>query len=294
MSTDVDTASDVVAAVEKVDAAKQRKQELANLVTGFSGRFGSILPSHMHRDGNGGEMFSALALMALRKPEIAEAALNDPQKFLSALVQSARLGHQPGTEAFYLVPVAPKYGQPRVIEGWEGYRGIVERLYRAGVVTSVRAQVVRENDLYEYEEGMLHPRWAKPQKFASDAMRGERIGVFAYAKLLRGGVEVFSAPQELGADQVAMRKAMSKGSTGEHSPWVKWTDSMWMKCVARELEKWVPSSAEYQFHMMGSAVRVREISQAEGLPEPSEPMATVEGEIVEGDGWPEVAKAAEQ
>lgn len=275
--------------VERQQDIKTRKLELANLVTGFSPKFDAIVPSHMN-----GDMFASLALMSLRKPEVAEAALNDMQAFLSALVHSARLGHHPGTENYYLVPFSPKKGDPRIIQGIEGYRGIVDRLYRAGIVTSVHARVVRENDLYRMEEGMDHPMWAPPKKFASVEERGKRIGVYAYAKMadqMNPSIERYSRVIEFTPEDVEARRAMNYGSNSSYSPWVKWTDEMWQKCPTRTLEKWVPSSVEYRRHMYASAIRVQEISQEEGLPEPAEPMAAVDGELVED--WPETRQPRE-
>ncbi|MCT4574537.1 recombinase RecT, partial [Bacillus thuringiensis] len=74
-----------------------------------------------------------VALGILRsKPEITQAAANDPGRFLFAMHSAARLGLEPGTDEFYLVPFAPKKGQPRVILGIPGYQGLVELMYRAG------------------------------------------------------------------------------------------------------------------------------------------------------------------
>jgi recombination protein RecT len=90
-----------------------------------------------------------------------------------AMLDCARLGHEPGTPAYYFVPIKG------AIEGWEGYRGVIERIYRAGAVQSVRAAVVRENDFYEYEEGMPHAdpplRAVRPAGEAGPAGRCLRV-----------------------------------------------------------------------------------------------------------------------
>lgn len=278
--------SNVIAATEQMDELKARKKELATMVQGFESKFDLIVPSHLN-----GSLFAALSMMSLRDPKVLEAALNNPQAFLSALVHSARLGHHPGTEAYYLVPFSPRRGEPRIIQGIEGYRGIVDRMYRAGYVTSVHAQVVRENDMFAWREGMLHPEWAMPKPFASEKDRGARVGVYCYVKLadpFRPEIERYSRPSLMNQEDVYRRRDVNAGSRSQFSPWNgPFEDSMWRKTVAREQEKWVPSSAEYRRHMDESAVRIEQIAQEEGLPAPAESMPMVDGEVVEND-WPQV------
>jgi recombination protein RecT len=75
---------------------------------------------------------------ALRRDDkLLAAAIANPQSLLYALLDCARLGHEPDTDDYYLVP----FGQE--VTGIEGYKGIIERMFRAGGVTSVVAQVVR-------------------------------------------------------------------------------------------------------------------------------------------------------
>lgn len=260
------TVSDAVATTEKT-------KEVAHLVSSYKDRFALILPKHLTTD-----TFTSLALSALRKPDLAKAAMNDPMSLVTALTHCARLGHQPNTEAFYLVPIRGK------VEGWEGYRGIVERLYRSGGVSSVHAQIVRENDLYDFEEGMNHPIFKKPKKFATQAERGKKIGTFAYAKLRDGG---YSRVVEMPAEDVYKRRDANPFSSDKKSPWQLWEDSMWLKCPTRELEKWVPSSAEYREQMALSYAAAVELARDENLPASTE-SDVWEGEVVDG-GWPEVA-----
>lgn len=81
-----------------------------------------VLPTHVK-----GETWMRLATGALRRDEnLRRTATRNPGSFMNALLECARLGHEPGTEAFYLVPFGSE------VQGIEGYRGIVERIYRAG------------------------------------------------------------------------------------------------------------------------------------------------------------------
>ena len=82
------------------------------------------------------ESFLGTAAGALYADEkLMEAAAASPDSLITALMRCAAKGHQPGTEEFYLIPRRIK-GVPTV-QGIEGYRGIVERMYRSGGVASV-------------------------------------------------------------------------------------------------------------------------------------------------------------
>lgn len=256
------TVSQAVAEVQQTPIA---------LVRSYEKRFAAILPTHIKSD-----TFMTLALGALRNDEIAKAARNNPLALMVALTNCARLGHQPNTEAFYLVPFKG------VITGIEGYRGIVERLYRSGGVSSVHARVVRASDVYEFEEGWDHPIH-RYKRFALDADRGDRVGVFAYAKLRDGG---YSEVIEFNRDAVMARKAASPSAGSSYSPWNKWEDSMWLKCPARELEKWVPSSAEYREQFAIASAMATDLKEELGAPAAVNDPSVLDGEVVE---WPETA-----
>lgn len=255
-------------------AVAQRDQSPTALVADYRDDFAAVLPSHLPPAA-----FVRLAQGVLRRDRaLMQAAMNNPGSLMTAMLDCARLGHEPGTPAYYFVPIKG------AIEGWEGYRGVIERIYRAGAVQSVRAAVVRQNDSYEYEEGMPHPVH-RFERFASAEQRGPLVGVYAFAYMAEGGI---SRVVELGREEVLKHRDMNPSSKRADSPWSKWEESMWLKCAAHELEKWVPSSTEYR----------REISrstQPQGgavLAEMSRPVVTrprveaIEGEVEE---WPATA-----
>lgn len=205
-------------------------------------KFAAVLPDHIDAD-----QFIGLATGALyRDQKLIEAANNLPGAFANALMRCAQLGHQPGTEEFYLVPRKIK-GQMQV-QGIEGYRGILERMYRSGAVASVIVREVCENDTFEFIEGE-HDR---PQHRIDwfGGTRGDMIGVYAYAILSTGAV---SRVVILSKDDVMKAKESSDGATSEYSPWKKHERAMWWKTAARRLEPWVPTSAEYRREQLRAA-----------------------------------------
>lgn len=171
-----------------------------------------------------------------RNPKLLAAAIARPQSLLYALLDCARLGHEPDTDDYYLVPFGNE------VTGIEGYKGIIERMYRAGAVSSVVAEVVRQRDLYR-RQGPTTPPVHEFDEFADPEDRGPLRGAYAYAVMLDGR---FSKIIPMGRAEIMKHKAKSKGSDKPDSPWQEWEEPMWMKCPLRGLEPYVPTSTEYR------------------------------------------------
>jgi recombination protein RecT len=174
---------------------------------------------------------------ALRRDDkLLAAAIANPQSLLYALLDCARLGHEPDTDDYYLVP----FGQE--VTGIEGYKGIIERMFRAGGVTSVVAQVVRQRDRYA-PRGENTPPLHEYDDFASAEERGAMRGAYAYAIFTSGHC---SQVIRMGRAEIMEHKAASRGSNRSDSPWQVWEPAMWKKTVLRGLEPYVPTSNEFR------------------------------------------------
>ena len=174
---------------------------------------------------------------ALRRNEkLALAAIANPQSLLYALLDCARLGHEPDTDDYYLVPFGNE------VTGIEGYKGIIERMYRAGGVSSVIAEVVRQKDVYA-PQGSTTPPIHEFDDFAPAAERGPLRGAYAYAILPDGRC---SYVVRMGRAEIMEHKAKSRGADKPDSPWQQWEPAMWKKTVLRGLEPYVPTSTEYR------------------------------------------------
>ena len=171
-----------------------------------------------------------------RDPKLLAAAIANPQSLLYALLDCARLGHEPDTDDYYLVPFGNE------VTGIEGYKGIIERMFRAGAVSSVVAEVVRQRDVYR-RTGATSPPVHEFDEFADPDSRGPLRGAYAYAVMLDGR---FSKVVPMGRAEVMKHKAESRGSDRTDSPWQKWEESMWKKCPLRGLEPYVPTSNEFR------------------------------------------------
>lgn len=210
---------------------QQQSQAVAtttDLITRYGDQFATVLPTHLKR-----EQFVRLAIGALRRnPQLKQVADRNPASMMQALLECARLGHEPGTEAFYLVPFGNE------VQGIEGYRGVVERMYRGGKVSAVKAEIVYEKDHFDFHPGMDFPDH-RPVYFGE---RGEIVGAYSYARFTDGSYSRVTVIDKAYIDRV---KAESRGSNSKSSPWVKWFDAMVLKTVAKRLEPWVPTSTEW-------------------------------------------------
>lgn len=174
---------------------------------------------------------------ALRRDDkLLAAAIANPQSLLYALLDCARLGHEPDTDDYYLVPFGSE------VTGIEGYKGVIERMFRAGGVTSVVAQVVRQRDRYA-PRGENTPPLHEYDDFASAEERGAMRGAYAYAIFTSGHC---SQVIRMGRAEIMEHKAASRGSSRSDSPWQQWEPAMWKKTVLRGLEPYVPTSNEFR------------------------------------------------
>lgn len=281
--------------------ATQSKPTAGGMVKQYSADFAAVLPSHIKPD-----TWVRLAQGALKKGkkdsrsgmyELEVAALNNPAVFLASLLDSARLGLEPGTEEYYLTPRKVK-GQLEIL-GIVGYQGIIELIYRAGAVSSVVAEVVYSNDKFQYRPG-VDERPIHDIDWDSDD-RGQLRLAYAYAVMKDGAT---SKVVVLNKAKIAAIKKSAQGASSEYSPWNTNPDAMWLKSAVRQLGKWVPTSAEYRKEQLRAAQAVaaeHPVSRIEPLQagegeyvdevtgevygeQPDD--EPVEGELVD-DGWPE-------
>lgn len=217
------------------NAVATRDNGPAGMIEQYKGDFAMMLPSHINAD-----QWARVAIGALRRdPKLMEAARNNVGSLMSALSTAARLGLEAGTEQYYLTPRKVK-GRLEIL-GITGYQGLVELIYRAGAVSSVIAEVVYESDHFSYAPG----RDERPVHEIDwdSADRGKLRLVYAYAVMKDGAT---SKVVVLNRADIMRIKASSQGADSDYSPWSKHEAAMWLKSAARQLAKWVPTSAEYR------------------------------------------------
>ena len=253
------------------------------LIAQYSNDFKTVLPSHVKPD-----TWVRLAQGALKKgkrqqdgrTDLETAAANNPGVFLAAILDAARLGLEPGTEQFYLTPRKVK-GRLEIL-GIVGYQGHIELMYRAGAISSVVAECVYEADEFDYQPGRDTVPLHRINWDAED--RGKLRLVYAYAHMRDGAV---SKVVVLNRAEINKIKSYSQGSDSDYSPWRTRESAMWLKSAVRQLQKWVPTSAEYRDQLRADAVEVqRARAEAERAPAFSEPLPYVDtdtGEVYDAE-----------
>lgn len=269
------------------NAVAQRDSSPAGMIRTYTPDFASVLPSHVKA-----ETWVRLAQGALKKGkrtsegfELEVAARNNPGVFLAALLDAARLGLEPGTEQYYLTP--RKVSGRLEILGIVGYQGHIELMYRAGAISSVVAEVVYANDIFRYQPGRDE---IPTHEIDWDAdSRGALRLVYAYARMKDGAVSKVVVLNKADIERI---KASSQGAKSEYSPWVKHEAAMWLKSAVRQLQKWVPTSAEYRREQLRAHAEAARVADEHRIPPvPAEYTdAAVDGEVVDPDEvWPAAA-----
>ncbi|QXN74255.1 RecT-like DNA pairing protein [Gordonia phage Cafasso] len=288
-----DTATKDPEASPGTEVATKEPAGVLGLIELYKPMFAEALPQHVVS-----EQWVRRSIAALkRSPDLHRAAENNPPAALRVLMDCARLGHEPGSKEYYLIPRGnqelgrePHPKKPREtrlkqeITGLEGYQGIIERMYRAGAITSVKVEIVYSGDTFHYNPG-LHDRPQHEVNWFED--RGEPMGAYAYAEMVTGGTSKIVI---MSRDQIYEHRERSDSFKYNSGPWVTDEMSMWLKTVARQLEKWVPTSSEFLKERIRAKAEVeaeveRTRTAGEQTPEvlPDDPHQVIEGELVDDE-----------
>lgn len=163
----------------------------------------------------------------------------DGISLMMAFVQSAQFRFMPsgvGGEA-YVIP----YGRDAKFQ--LGYQGIITLLYRTNKVAGISSNIIFENDVFEYEEGLEARLVHKPAMFGKK--KGKAIGVYTVAEMI-GGAKTFKVMDE---EAIMAIKNLSKAKASKESPWNSDKDPelwMWKKTCLIQHAKLLPKTQELQ------------------------------------------------
>lgn len=275
-------------------AVEKRDNSPRSLIEHYSTDFAAVLPSHIRAD-----TWVRLAQGALKKGkritdkndpnfgryELEVAAGNNSGIFLATLLDAARLGLEPGTEQYYLT--ARKVKGVSQILGIIGYQGHIELMYRAGAVSSIIAEVVYRNDRFSYRPG----RDDIPEHDIDwdSADRGALRLVYAFARMRDGATSKVIVLAKADIDRI---KLSSQGANYDSSPWKTHEAAMWLKSAVRQLQKWVPTSAEHRNQISRSTAEAQRVSDENSIPPAPTEYAVIDGDLVDAfdeNDWPEMA-----
>ncbi len=187
-------------------------------------QFARALPSHLKAD-----RFARIALTVIRKNKDLQKC--STASIMSALIQSAQLGLEPGTalQHAYLIP----YGDEcTFIPGW---RGLVMLAKRSGEISDITADVVHQGDVFKVVKGLkrdlIHePTW--------EGDKGDAAVIAAYAVAhFKDGSTHFEVMSRAEIDRIKNR--------GRRNPvWNSDYQEMCRKTAVRRLSKYMPLSSE--------------------------------------------------
>lgn len=221
-------------------ATRQQSVTVFDMVNNARGDFAQVLPSHVKP-----ETFTRLAVGVLKRdPKLVQVAQKNPASLLQALLEAARLGLEPGTKEYHLTP---RFGQSPAVLGITGYQGEIELIYRAGAVSSVKAELVYAGDRFEFTPDMDKPLHVVD--WFGD--RGEILGAYAYAVMADGATSkvVVISPADI-------KRAKAASASGDKGPWSTDYGAMVLKTAVHRLAKWVPTSAEYRREQLRAVAEV--------------------------------------
>lgn len=152
---------------------------------------------------------------------------------VNAFMTMAQLGLMPSDVSgeAYVLPYAGK------AQFQLGYQGLITLFYRAGG-QSIRADIVRKNDKFSYENGQIKHTI---DIFQSNKERGEAIGAYAIATV--GNQEIAKAMNKV--DIINIGAKFSKSYNTKYTPWKEENDPelmMWKKTVLKQLGKLLPKN----------------------------------------------------
>lgn len=108
----------------------------------------------------------------------------------------------------------------------------------SGAVRTAWGGVIYENDEWEYKSGS-EPSLHHVPNLTDD--RGERIAAYAVAILHDGTKHITVVPRE----KVERCREFSENPSGQYSPWVNWTDDMWIKTAFNVGAKFWPRTERF-------------------------------------------------
>jgi len=215
--------------VTKTEEYAVDPNSIKELVTSAAGKkqFAMALPKHLSAD-----RFLRVALTAFtRTPKLLQCT---KESLTESLMDCSALGLEPDGRKAHLIP----YG--KVCKLIVDYKGLVDLARRSGEIADIHADVVCENDFFEYSFGTNGNLEHKP----AIKEKGVVIAAYSYVKLKDGS----SSYEVMNLEEInAIRKRSKASGSG---PWVTDWNEMAKKTVFRRHSKWLPVSSE----LMKSAV----------------------------------------
>lgn len=240
-------------AASTVAARNSGGKTIKDYVNQMEGEIAKALPSVITP-----ERFTRIVLSAIsNNPKLAQCT---SKSFLGAMMQAAQLGLEPNTPLgqAYLIP----YRNKGILECQFqiGYKGLIDLAHRSGEVSVIMAQIVYENDEFDYSFGLEPKLDHKPAK----GDRGKPVFVYAMYRTKDGGYgyEVWSM-EDVRKHAQQYSKAVNDG------PWKTNFNSMAKKTVLKQVLKYAPLKSDFA-RAVSQDETIKQVSASEPVPDMSE------------------------
>lgn len=192
----------------------------------FKQQIAQVLPTHLKP-----ERMARVAITALtRTPKLAEC---DQISFLKCMMDLSAWGLEPDGRVAHLIPFWNSKRGCMECQVIIDYKGIVELARRTGEISVIHADVVCEEDEFDYDRGQLithRPNYKKP--------RGAMYATYALVRFKDGTEQCTVMTMD---DVESIRK---RSKSPDKGPWVTDYAAMAMKTVFKRLSKWISLSPE--------------------------------------------------
>lgn len=211
-------------------AAVAKPKDIRSLLEGdaFKDQVARALPRHLSAD-----RFIRIALTTLtRTPKLREC---DQYSFFDKLLTLSQLGIEPDGRRAHLIPFENRKRGCVECQLIIDYKGLVELIMRSNLVSNIHADVVCENDVFEYDRGEIKKHLIDLRK-----PRGQVYAAYALVKFKDGSEKA----EAMNVEEIESIRKRSKA--GGNGPWVTDFNEMAKKTVFRRLSKWLQLSPEYR------------------------------------------------
>lgn len=188
----------------------------------FRRSIAKVLPKYLTA-----ERFILLACNQLTK--VPKLALCTQESFVNCLVQLSQMGLEPNGYHAHLIPFENRRTGKIECTLIVDYKGYVELVMRSGKYSRIHADVVRENDIFEYDIGQI-----VRHKIDFSKPRGKLICVYALVQPNDG-----TAPKCEIMDMEMIEGIRKRSKAPNAGPWVTDYEEMVKKTVFKRLRKWL-------------------------------------------------------
>jgi recombination protein RecT len=205
------------------------KKTFQDLVSGaqFKEQLAAALPKHLTVD----RFTRVLMTATLRNPRLLECT---QESLFKCIFDAASIGLELDGRRAHPVPYKNNKKGVYECQLLVDYKGLVELAMNSGVVSSIHADVVCDDDVFEVDRGLI-----VTHKIDYKKPRGDAYAAYCIIRFRDGGdpkCEVMTMEQ--------INDIRARSRAANDGPWVTDTLEMWKKTVCRRAIKWVPLSPE--------------------------------------------------